>query len=562
MICINSNTNPVCGDKSDESDEKEKRGIYLIRSDTFSALGEIKRCLKDYNDSKDKTAPCVYLFNNELTFYDKNTDEKGNKENRLIPIDRALLRTLLTEFGTWVTPASLSCKDEYPKSRDVPNTYLDSTISTASTHFKADIPVLNGITDGCLLTPEYDIVHTKGYNKPTRFILTNSYDVRDVPDVVTEADVAEVKAMLWDIFKEFRFSDSDEKENSVHYQNTIAALYTAMIRPVWSGVLPVWVVTKTSERTGGTLLQETVFTLASGSVPKQHRFTANPEEHDKQIISIINTRERFGLIDNVTPGGEWVTPTLLTATGGNGVVSYRKFHTQETVTRTAETFFAINGKNIEISADVCGRVFVTKIMSQKNWQAERWERTDTELLELAAMKHAEAVRSFVVLRRFWEQRGRPAPLPCTGNISQYADWYFEICGMLCAAGFCRVLSNLGEVQTSENSEDEEGAAFVNALYAEFKDREFSAAEFASVVNEEGYARRHQQGGAEVFLRFLNDKQTAAASRFELGSKSLGRLLTKYAEKPFSRCEFVLRRCRGREGINYKITPRVEQKKLL
>ena len=99
--------------------------------------------------------------------------------------------------------------------------------------------------------------------------------------------------------------------------------------------------------------------------------------------------------------------------------------------------------------------------------------------------HPEIVRAVAVLLRFWRDSGKPAPPRVSGNISEYAEWFRVVGGMLAAAGYTRVLANLVEIQTVGNDAEFEGAEVLDRLYAWHELRPFTAGELAARLVAEG-----------------------------------------------------------------------------
>ena len=243
------------------------------------------------------------------------------------------------------------------------------------------------------------MISENGYNQPTGLYLTKEYPPFDILEHPTEDDVNAVRSLLWSIFHEFTFADG-QTEESIDYQNTLVALMMAIFRQTWEyGALPLWIVDKTTQRAGASLLQSVVCRLATGHAPIPTTTPQNNAEFDKLYQTLANEGRDFAFIDNITRESEWVTPGLLTATSGSGVISFRGFRTQNSVTRKCITFYGLNGIHIDIREDICRRVIVTRLNPPKAWQELEgfFTKSRHELEGMALTLHPDIIRSAAIL---------------------------------------------------------------------------------------------------------------------------------------------------------------------
>jgi len=213
---------------------------------------------------------------------------------------------------------------------------------------------------------------------------------------------------------------------------------------------------------------------------------------------------RIGLIDNVLEGCSWVTVALLQQSTGTGRTILREFGKKNLREYYPETFFAVNGINIEISADVTGRIILTSIVPLKSWQQLHYERTEQQLRDLAKEKHPEVVRAFAVFHRYWEQQGKPPARILEGNFDAYKRWCNEVMSILNCVGYTRILENLPDIQTEENSAEELHLNMINSLYDHWGlDVQWTADDLTIELLAEGKLRK--QGNNVYTGPAVNDK---------------------------------------------------------
>ena len=152
--------------------------------------------------------------------------------------------------------------------------------------------------------------------------------------------------------------------------------------------------------------------------------------------------------------------------------------------------------------------------------------TGDELRHNAVKLHPLAVWGVAVLHKYWIQKGKPAPHECAGNVSEYKEWYYEVCGMLEAAGYTHILDNLRDLQTLDNDADAETAGFLNALWERFGKIPFTPTDLTRIILAEG-ERRKREGEPGVFLPYLDEEIVTAAIHGTLSAKSVGYRLKQH-----------------------------------
>lgn len=463
-------------------------------------------------------------------------DEAGDAT--ITRLDKGKLRIILSMDGsTWV-------RDGKDIPVEPPEKLIDTILSAPSQYFP-QVPVLTGIHVGTLLMPTGDVISEEGYHEATGLYLTKTTAVPPVPEHPDEKDLARARATLSNLYEGFLFADTSG-EDSVDYQNTILALATAIYRVAWPGPLPIWVVGKNSQRTGGSLLQSVTAIAAYGR--RHHALPASrrQDEMDKIIRTIISEDRVYGMIDNIERGTNWTPEILLSATSGTGMTATRDMGTYQLITRTSRTFFVVNGINIDIRADVAGRVFTTRLVAPKSWQNLTWTRTKTELETLAETMHPEVIWAFAVFARHWADCGKPAPAPVAGNISEYAEWHRVVCGQLYAAGYTQVLTNLHDVQTAENDAETEGRDLLARIYLWKKTTPFTSGELAAKLLAEGRSRKEGCSSLDTdILSSAPDSLINSAIGGRLTPRAVSAWLREYQDRKISGAPAYLTKCGSR-----------------
>ena len=478
---------------------------------------------------------------------------------RFVELDKGDLRLALSQ-SKW----SHIGKDGTPEPvHELPYLVIESCLK-AGRGSLPHIPEIKGFYTGILLTSNGDVISRPGYNQLTGLYLTEDYPPLDIPEHPTSEDVQAVRDLLWSIFHEFTFAD-DQTEESTDYQNVLVALLMAIFRPTWEyGAMPIWIVDKTTQGAGASLLQSIVCRLATGHVPISTTAPQNNAEFDKLYQTFANEGRDFALIDNITRESEWVTPGLLTATSGTGIISFRGFRTQNSVTRKCTTFYAFNGIHLDIREDVCRRIVVTRLNPPKAWQElEGYFTVSRHDLELMALKlHPEIIKAAAVLLRYWKEAGEPNPPKCSGNISEYPEMYRIICGMLHYAGYKNVLANMGDIQNTEDESIAEGIEFLEDFGRQFPNG-CTPKDLQNIILQEAGTRKSGGVPGTNFMDHAPEKIRDAAVRGTLAPERVGHWLTSICGTKYKGHGCFLERAakKGRGGRKYYLKEIAEQQKI-
>ncbi len=460
----------------------------------------------------------------------------------IAPLDRGRLRILLTALSSWYKPGDES-KTEIP----LPFDLLESVLK-ASARELDHLPEIKGVHCGAMLKPNGEIVSAKGFEKETGWYFCRDLEIEEVPDVPSEDDLSRAREDIYSVYREFLFKDRAD------YENNLASVFSAMLRPSLSGPFPILAVQKNSPRTGGSFLQRINGIAAFGAEPKVYPAPARAEEMEKLHKTIVKESPLYAVIDNVAPGADFVSEFLLSATSGNGTAAFRDLGSLTQLERVVTTQFCVNGNHLKIAADVCGRVVVTNILAQKPWQELRFSRQKDELIRYAEEMHAKLVWAFSVFLKNWISKGRPAPPPLPGNLSEYPEWFSTIAGSLYAAGFSRVLSNLGEVQTGDNEAETEGCELLARLDTMFGTEMFSPAGLKGVLIREGEQRKEHQVSGQMILDYAPEHLVKAAVAGTLTDVMTGRWISQLADQKFAGYDRFLTKSRTPLGVRYKLVP--------
>jgi len=505
----------------------------------------VEDAIRHYNDTHEDDM--VFLKDNKPVQID--VDENGSAT--IARLDYQQVRTVLGKGAVWYK-AGKEEEVEVNPTRDL----AEWTISAGCRELP-NVPVLEDVTSGILLDRDWRVIHTRGYDKKTRYYLTNDYPMDKVPDIPTENDVNVAKNCIWEVFQDFLYKDKDLGQNSVNFQNTVFGMVITAIRPTWKGALPLIVIKKSSPRIGGSLLAETIWIGATGE--KDITKTIYPDtaaEYAKIIRTVISEGRRVCSIDNVVDKYNWVTPMILSQTTGNGGVCSRDFGQNTNMTsHPPKTVFLYNGINMDIVSDVCGRVVPIYLEGEKMWQNTNFAMGEEDLRQKTYTLFPKIIWSIATIHQNWVAHGRPAPKECNGNFSAYQNLWYEVGGMMQCAGYTKVLDNLKEAQMDYNDADNKTADLLNALGRTFTKR-FTTTELEDEITYQCHDKRNNRNrDADALINNIPDEWFELAAVHRLNPNKMGDLLRPYVDQVVNGSAYILRKKKSDGRMKYWLADR-------
>lgn len=514
--------------------------------------------LKFYNDCIDDNQ--IFAYNTNKGMMHINFITKDEEE-----VSGEYVRTILTRNPiTWYSSYHEE-EDEYGDSVLVYHptqpsvTVFNSLCKLGPSNLKF-VPAYDSLYYGILLLKDGNVITDSGYYEDHKLILMNEYEMPEIPENPTWEDVLESKKLIIDILRSFNLEVDDDKEfeENVSVQNTVFFLIMAMIRPTYKGPMPIVVVDKNSERIGGSLLIKAIGNLAHGKEPSFITFNTQSEENEKMFNAKLIASELMSVIDNVTHDGDWVFPSMLSATSGgeNSIVEVRILGKSETRKAKAVTQWVVDGVDVIVSADVCGRVIVIKMKARDAWQNLEFKETKDEFLRKCYDMHPKIIGAVAMMIRYWNNQGKPPAKAPNGNFSEYSDLYNFIGGVMSCCGFNHYLDNMKEVQTITNNKDVESSTVVNLIKRKFGYNTFTCQDLYKVLCSEIEDRKSNPShdfDTEMADKILSSSEISGIKN--LNTSTIGRKMAKYVDKTFFGTNYCIRKDRTGSGMVYQVYSR-------
>lgn len=317
-------------------------------------------------------------------------------------------------------------------------------------------PIVGVVSSPIFSTENGAIADRLGYDPETRLFYhpAKNFHLAPVPEAPTSPDVTKALNLIREIFVDFPFSSEPDRAN------TIAALFTAVLRPSISGPVPLWLVSKPQAGSGAGLLQQTIGLIALGTEPPVRTLPQKDEETRKEIFTTIRSAKPLQIYDNIE--GRLKSPELaaaLTAT----VMGARNLGVLEDLAYPVRCFWMANGNNVQLGGDLARRTFKTQIDPQVAMPWQRTGFTHENLGSWVMTNRGKILAAIYTIARSWIRAGKPLPknVPPIGSFEAWRD---VIGGIVEHAGIEGFMANANDLYLEGDSDRRQWEGFLSAAW--------------------------------------------------------------------------------------------------
>jgi len=330
------------------------------------------------------------------------------------------------------------------------------------------VPVLAGIISAPILREDGSILDRSGYDPATGLYLVPAEDSPRIPEQPSFADAKSAVQTLLAPFAEFPFVSGQDR--SVH----IACILTAIQRPLLKAC-PIFGYSAPAQRSGKSLLAESVAIIASGKPPAATAISGDREEIRKMITSVLREGHSIINLDNVEH--PLTSPDLAKAITQSEYQD-RALGTNKMLRLPTGVLWTATGNNLTFRRDLSSRALLCRIDAQMESPESRAFKIP-HLGDYLKMNREELIAAALTILRAFYIAGRPRqPVKPWGG---FDDWSASIREPLVWLG----LADPCETRTvvlADDPEREESRLALRALYKKFKDKEFRTKDILQSVS--------------------------------------------------------------------------------
>ena len=287
------------------------------------------------------------------------------------------------------------------------------------------VPVFTA--DGRLLTEP-------GYDAASGLYVATPTDLR-IPAIAaapTEEDLAEAWALLRaELLVDFPFAGPAD------LAHTAALLLTVFLRELIPGDVPLFLISKSTPRTGAGLLVKILSLIQDGTTAAPTTISQDEEETRKRLTAFLLPSPSLILLDNLH--GRLDSAALAAILTCGGLWSDRLLgHTQE-VTVPVRTVFVATGNNPTVSGEIAGRSVLIRLDAKMEDPSTRTGFRHPQLEAWTREHRGRLLAAALTLGQGWIQAGRLLAKDLT--FGGFQEWAEILGGVLAHAGIPGFLDN-------------------------------------------------------------------------------------------------------------------------
>jgi hypothetical protein len=279
------------------------------------------------------------------------------------------------------------------------------------------LPRLSRLVRVPVFTADGRLLTASGYDSGSGLYVAVPDDltVPPIAEIPTAEAVAQARALLLEeLVVDFPFSGPADRAHA------LALLLTVVLRECIPGDVPLFVVSKSTPRTGAGLLVKVLSIIYDGMAAAPRTISASEEEMRKRLTSFLLPSPAMILLDNLA--GRLDSAALAAILTSGGRWTDRILGQSAEVTVPVRAAFVVTGNNPALSNEIAGRSVLIRLDSKmedpsvrtgfRHPQIETWTHDNRGRLLAAAL----------TLGRGWIAAGRPRAAGLVfGGFQQWAE---------------------------------------------------------------------------------------------------------------------------------------------
>ena len=389
-----------------------------------------------------------------------------------------------------------------------------------------ELPPLEAVVATPVFDAEGRLVSRPGYHQGARLWLhvAPDFEVPDVPERPTTADVAAARALLLDeLLVDFPFAADSDRAHAV------AALVLPFVRRMVAGCTPLHLIEAPTPGSGKGLLADVIAIVAMGRACDPTTITADEDEARKKITAILARAQSLILLDNVKDG---IDSAQLASALTSETWSDRLLGQTRMIDLPNKATWLVTGNNPTLSLEIARRCARVRIDPKRDRPWKREDFKHNPLRDWARRNRAALVHAVLVLVQAWIAAGRP---PGTVTLGSFESWAAVVGGVLAHAGIEGFLDDAEELYEHADTEGQEWRALVTAWWEVHGDGWVAAGDLLPVLLER-----------DLFGRVIGDK----SERSQL--IRLGRALGAARDRHFGEYRVVVGRNANSKTAQYRL----------
>ncbi len=253
-----------------------------------------------------------------------------------------------------------------------------------------------------------------------------------IAEAPTLEDLAQARALLLnELLIDFPFVTAADRAHAV------ALLMTPLLRECVPGDVPLFVISKSTPRTGAGLLVKVVSIVQDGAPVAPRTVSRDEEEMRKRLTAFLLPSPALVLLDNLH--GRLDSAALAAILTSGGVWRDRVLgHTQEAAV-PVRTCFVVTGNNPALSGEIAGRSVLIRLDAKLEDPSTRTGFLHPQLEAWTSEHRGRLLAAALTLAQGWVAAGRPRDK--TVVFGGFQEWAETLGGLMTLVGIPGFLAN-------------------------------------------------------------------------------------------------------------------------
>lgn len=461
--------------------------------------------------------PFLFVRSGQMVFIE--TDERDRPS--IQAVEKAHLRGRLDRAANYIRRGSEADIAVAP-----PVEVVEDILALPSARW--GVPPLEFVVEVPTLRPDGTVLSSPGYDPKSRMLYAPppGFTMKPIPAYVDSEQLRAAVALIDEAICDFPFADEKDESGvaapSPSRANFFGLLLTPIVRPAFSGCVPLALIDAPQAGTGKSLLVDLFSIIVTGRSAAMMPFPRNEDEMQKSIGATLLAGRALVCFDNIE--GMLQSPTLAL------VITAKEYEARilgvsENMVAPNRATWVATGNNIRPGGDMPRRCYVIKLDARKSRPYQGRKFRHENLLDWAREVRPQLLRSLLIVAMAWYQR--KVKVPVADPWGSFEDWHRTVAGILRSAEIEGFLGNLQSFLTEADDMALQWEGFLRELDQAFETEWFTVGQIV---------REIRSSTALAPARFTLPDSLADVDRRKEGSleRSLGksfakRLGTRYGE---------------------------------
>jgi hypothetical protein len=373
--------------------------------------------------------PTMFLFNGLLARISRET---GSAEI----LDRSSATHMFSRIATWMKWSRSLLVSAFPSPQ-----VINDALATQN----PPVPVLRRVTQLPLITAKKEIIASPGYHAESAvYVLNGVASSLDINlNSSKEQAVAAAKFLNEEMLLDFPFHGDSSRANA------FAAMLQPIVRELYSGPSPLFLIDKPLPGSGASLLANAICYPVLGRDLPVKTWSSSAEERRKQITAHLTSGSQVFMWDNISGN---IDCDAFAAVLTTEKYSDRILGTSNQVEMNNQGLWLASGNNPIFSNQLARRIAEIRIIPATDTPTERGGFKHDPLMDWVKQNRIQILEALYVMAIAWINAGCPA---FTGKkLASYESWSNTLGGILHYAEVEGFLSDTALSRGTIDSESE------------------------------------------------------------------------------------------------------------